>query len=273
MDSEHLLDLTDKEMIVLLGLMKAQEVIGIPNPFAGLSDEDIKAESEKVMLNLKDRNLVGKEDDGDFWIDEIMTTALSVIAYSNMRIQVDTPDEKPSTSIFYFADDFVIECEEMDDHTYRIWQRAEPKQTIEDEIFLRVGYEHKPVSKSGTLILPGLFVNDWIARNIRLNDLDMTIQMLNDDENSHVLWRHLKRSLNRKSRMKRMMMYYFAEDEWKVEGIFTVFSPSNNWVLRMIDRDGEEFLQAKQVDLIGLSREYVAVLERCLKDHEHTILQ
>ncbi|UOQ94566.1 hypothetical protein MUO14_06345 [Halobacillus shinanisalinarum] len=52
--------LNHKEIYVLLGLLEAPIAFGIEDPFSALSDQKIKTEWEEVIIDLKDRELVGK---------------------------------------------------------------------------------------------------------------------------------------------------------------------------------------------------------------------
>ncbi|TCP31196.1 hypothetical protein EV207_10379 [Scopulibacillus darangshiensis] len=265
--------LSNKEIFVLLGLLEAPAVIGIDNPFSGLQEEGLKYEWESVIKNLKDRELVGKREDGELWIDEGLISALSVMAYSNTIIQVDAPD-KSSQSFFYFAEEFVIECGRINDDLYYLQQKSEPKIALKNEIFPKVGLEHNQISKSGTLVLPGTLINDWLNEKGDFNNLDSIICRINNLNQIPALWADLKKSLHRNERINRMMMYHFNKDHWTAEGLFVVFSPSNNWTLRMIEKNGKELLEAKQVDLFGLTKEYLSVAESALNvGNNKTILQ
>ncbi|MFD2922406.1 hypothetical protein [Halobacillus naozhouensis] len=271
MENKESLYLTHNEIYVLLGLIKAPIAFGIDAPFLALSNEEVKKEWEGVIISLRDRNLLGKDEDGEFWIDEDMITSLSVMAYSNVVIQVDSLYKMTSHSTFYVAEEFVIECEKLNNKLFRLQQLDEPNVAIKNVILPRVGLDHKNASKSGILTLPGTFINECIDNKSYLNIDDENVRNLNDSNQSLSLWKDLKKSLNRSERISRMVMYYFTDNNWKVEGVFAVFSPSNNWTLRMIEKDGKEYLQAKQVDLLGLTKEYGAVLERTLKDKDYII--
>ncbi|UOQ94567.1 hypothetical protein MUO14_06350 [Halobacillus shinanisalinarum] len=160
----------------------------------------------------------------------------------------------------------------MNNNLYRLQQHDEPRVSIKNVIFPRAGLDHKQASKSGTLTLPGTLINEWLNNNSNLNVFDEIVSTINNNIQSSGLWKDLKKSLNRTERVNRMMMYYFIDNNWRVEGVYSLFSPSNNWTLRMTERNNKEYLQAKQVDLFGLTKEYGAVLERTLKDKNHIIL-
>ncbi|MFC7393137.1 hypothetical protein [Scopulibacillus cellulosilyticus] len=253
--------LTNKEIYVLQSMLEVPVIIGMENPFLGLLGEEIDAEWQGTVSGLIEKGFISKDNE-TAWIDEDLIISMSIMANTNVVLQIDSPDEQLPQSIYYFTEEFVVECEQINKESYKLYKWGSPSKTFQNVILPKLGIAQLSISKKGRLLLPGNFVNDFCKDNRIPESKVNQIYKLNKTEQSRELWKNLKMSLDKVDRFRRMMVFFFHHDQWSVEGLITLYSPVNNWGLKMVNINNKEYLEAEQVDLIGLTKEYIAVIER-----------
>ncbi|MBM7643974.1 hypothetical protein JOD45_000165 [Scopulibacillus daqui] len=255
--------LTNKEIYVLQSMIEAPVIIGMENPFLGLLGKEIEEEWKNTVSGLIEKGFIGIDNESA-WIDEDLIIYMSIMANTNVVLQIDSPDEQLPLSIFYFTEEYTVECEQINHNLYKLSRRGSPSETFQHVILPKLGIDQLSISKKGRLLLPGHFVNDFCKINRIPESLVNQINQLNKTEQGRKLWKDLKKSLDKADRFRGMMFFFYHHDQWSVEGLITLFSPVNNWGFKMVNINNKEYLEAEQVDLIGMTKEYISVIDRAV---------
>jgi hypothetical protein len=170
--------------------------------------------------------------------------------------------DQSDQSLFYFSEDKVVEVRKRDEETYDLQSHPAPDWTWNQVIIPRMlmGVENIPVRQTKSLYLTPEEYNIYCA----------TMKLENKDElaKRHALLveepiiKQLDMAIQRKIHTNRLMTFYREDEQWRVEGMHLLTSPSANWTLRMVQKDGNEVLEAKQSQGQALMDEILGVVQR-----------
>lgn len=88
------------------------------------------------------------------------------------------------------------------------------------------------------------------------------LNVFNQENFSEMGVKRLDKAIQQKIYNQRLMMFYKNNDQWKIEGIHVLTSPSANWVLKMVNVNKVELLEAKQSSGLEIVTEILAVIRR-----------
>lgn len=259
--------LTNKDIYILMNILGAKTLIGLSYPFTGQNPLPYHVEQEITFKKLHHLGLV-KLVNEELVFNEEFIQAMWVIAKSNVVVEM-VLDEREKT-IFYFSDQNVIECEQINSDQYTIRILGKPDETWNDIILPRMlrGVENLSVHSSHHLLIsPADYKNYVLTQEIdHLDEIEKT----NDLEKDNLLVRQFHKAIQRKIHNYRLMMFYQNNNHWSVEGIHVLSSPSYNWVLKMIHHENEEWLKAQQASGASIVKEIVDVIARVKNEPDST---
>ncbi|MCG1021171.1 hypothetical protein [Sutcliffiella horikoshii] len=251
--------LTIKDLYLLTKMLGAKVLVGIPNPFLRHRAEDMEQEWEDTFKKLHKMELVDLVE-GELKFEEDFIQTLWVMAKSNMITEILT--DQSDQSLFYFSEDKVVEVRKRDEEAYDLQSHPAPDWTWNQVIIPRMltGVENIPVRQTKSLYLTPEEYNIYCA----------TMKLENKDElaKRHALLveepiiKQLDMAIQRKIHTNRLMTFYRGDEQWRVEGMHLLTSPSANWTLRMVQKDGNEVLEAKQSQGQALMDEILGVVQR-----------
>lgn len=251
--------LTIKDLYLLTKMLGAKVLVGIPNPFLTHRAEDMEQEWEATFKKLHKMELVDLVD-GELKFEENFIQTLWVMARSNMITEILT--DQSEQNLFYFSEDRVVEGRKRNDEEYDLQSHPSPDWTWNQVIIPRMlmEVENIPARQTKTLYLTPEEYNIYCA----------TMKLENKDElaERHALLvedsiiKQLDLAIQRKKHTNRLMTFYREDEQWRVEGMHLLTSPSANWTLRMMQKDGQEMLEAKQSTGQELMEEILGVVKR-----------
>jgi hypothetical protein len=250
---------TSKDLYLLVKMLGGKVLIGVTNPFPHYQEDELEKEWETMFKKLNKMGLVDYIE-GDLKFEDQFIEAMWVLARSNLVAEIVTDQQEQS--VFYFSDDQVIECLKENEMSYNVIKHPAPDHTIKQIILPRMlmGIENRPVRlKEPLYIIPSDYLR-YCERRTLFNLNQVAINNNVDSDSS--LIKQFNRSLQRKIHTNRLMMFYRDKIEWNIEGVHVLSSPSYNWTLRMMSKNGIEWLEAKQATGDKLVREIIGVLER-----------
>lgn len=251
--------LTNKDLYLLVKMLGGKVLIGISNPFPDYRDDELEEEWEMMFKKLHKFELVDHIE-GELKFENRFIEAMWVIARSNLVAEVVT--DQLEQSIFYFSDDQVIECMKENETSYKIYTHPAPEWTLNEVIFPRmlIGVENRSIRLNDLLyILPSdylLYCKEQAIFN--LDELSLNNGIVQDS----LIIKQFNRSLQRKIHTTRLMIFFKDELDWNIEGVHFLSSPSYNWTLRMVSKDGIEWLSTRQATGESLVKEIAGVFER-----------
>ncbi|MGG4165920.1 hypothetical protein ABEW00_00335 [Rossellomorea vietnamensis] len=250
---------TSKDLYLLVKMLGGKLLIGVTNPFPHYQEDELEKEWEKMFKKLNKMRLVDFIG-GELKFDDQFIGAVWVLARSNLVAEIVT--DQNEQSIFYFSDDHVIECLKEKDMSYKMITHPKPDYTMNQIILPRMlmGIENQSIRLNESLyIIP----NDYYMYCEHQTVFNLSqIAMNNHIESDHLLVKQFNRSIQRQIHTNRLMMFYRSNNVWNIEGVHILSSPSYNWTLRMVRKNGMEWLEAQQATGEKLVREIVGVLER-----------
>jgi hypothetical protein len=255
--------LTNKDIYILMNILGAKTLIGLSYPFTEQDPRQFDAEQEITFKKLHHLGLVDLVK-GELAFNEEFIQAMWVIAKSNVVVEM-VLDESEKT-LFYFSDQQVIECARKNEDQFTITILGKPDATWKDIILPRMlkGVENLPVHSSHHLLITPKDYNNYVKTH-KIDNLE-EIEKNNLLENQSLLVRQFHKAVQRKIHSNRLMMFYQINNQWNVEGIHVLTSPSYNWILRMISHQNEEWLEVKQASGASIVKEIVDVIARVKKE-------
>jgi hypothetical protein len=250
---------TSKDLYLLVKMLGGKVLIGVTNPFPHYQEDELEKEWEKMFKKLNKMKLVDYLE-GELKFEDQFIGAMWVLARSNLVAEIITDHQEQS--IFYFSDDRVIECLKENEMSYKVIQHPAPDDTMKQIILPRMlmGIENRSVRLNDPLyIIPSDYL--MYCEHRALFNLSQ-IAINNNVETDNLLVKQFNRSIQRKIHTNRLMMFYRNKFDWNIEGVHVLSSPSFNWTLRMVSKDGIEWLEAQQATGDKLVREIVGVLDR-----------
>lgn len=257
--------LTNKDLYLLVKMLGGKILIGISNPFPDYHEDELEKEWEKMFKKLHKFQLLDYIE-GDLKFEDQFIKAMWVLARSNLVAEIVTDHNEQS--IFYFSDDRVIECLRENEMSYKVIQHPAPDYTMKQVIFPRMlmGIEDRPVRLQDPLYL---IPSEYFSYCERLATFNVDKVAINNNIISDsLLVKQFSRSIQRKIYTNRLMVFYKNEIEWNIEGVHILSSPSYNWTLRMVNKDGMEWLRSCQASGETLVHEIAGVFERVKKKQE-----
>ncbi|MDQ0273325.1 hypothetical protein [Cytobacillus purgationiresistens] len=250
--------LSRKDLCILMNVLGAKTLIGIANPFTQHTNEEMELEWEMTFKKLNSMGLVDLIDE-ELKFDEPFIQSMWVLARTNVVVETLTDDEQ---SLFYFSDHSVIQCLQVNDDDYKVYIHHTPDWTWNHVIIpkMLMGIENIPVRFTRSLLVDPQDYNIY-CENLRVHNQEELAE-LNNLDHDHLMLKQFNRSLQRKIYNSRLMMFYRNNNQWNVEGIHVLSSPSFNWTLKMINRNGQELLEAKQSGGANLMNEILDVIKR-----------
>ncbi|MGG3889381.1 hypothetical protein [Metabacillus fastidiosus] len=251
--------LTSKDIFILMKVLGAKALIGISNPFLYNNESEVEKEWEHTFKKLHKIGLVDLINE-EIKFEDTFIGAMWVIARTNLitEIIVDNNDK----SLFYFSDQYVVECHRLEDDQYDIYLHGSPDQTWNHTIFpkMLMGVENLPVRFSEHLLIDPEDYKKYCL-NSKIHNIEQ-IALNNKLENSSLLVNQFNRSVQRKIHNNRLMMFYQMNNKWNVEGIHILTSPAYNWTLRMIHQNSREWLEARQGTGTDILKEIMDIIKR-----------
>ncbi|WP_044340236.1 hypothetical protein [Rossellomorea aquimaris] len=250
---------TSKDLYLLVKMLGGKVLIGITNPFPHYQEDELEKEWEKMFKKLNKMGLVDYIQ-GELKFDDQFIEAVWVLARSNLVAEIVTDHQEQS--IFYFSDDRVIECLKENEMSYKVIQHPAPDYTMKQIILPRMlmGIEDRSVRLNDPLyIIPSDYLL-YCERQTLMNVNQVAIN--NNLDSDSLLVKQFNRSLQRKIHTTRLMIFYKDELDWNIEGVHVLSSPSYNWTLRMVSKDGIEWLSTCQATGESLVKEIAGVFER-----------
>ncbi|MGM0853713.1 MAG: hypothetical protein ACQEWI_14095 [Bacillota bacterium] len=251
--------LTNKDLYLLVKMLGGKVLIGINNPFPNYRDDELEKEWEIMFKKLQKFKLVDYIE-GELRFEDQFIGAMWVIAKSNLVAEIVT--DQLEQSIFYFSDNQVIECMKENETSYKIYTHLAPEWTLKQVIFPRmlIGIENRSIRLNDLLyILPSDYL--LYCKEQAIFNLD-ELSLNNGMDQDSLIVKQFNRSLKRIIHTTRLMMFYKDEHDWNIEGVHVLSSPSYNWTLRMVSKDGMEWLSARQATGEALVQEIAGVFER-----------
>ncbi|BCB06054.1 hypothetical protein [Bacillus sp. KH172YL63] len=250
---------TSKDLYLLVKMLGGKVLIGVTNPFPYYQEDDLQEEWESMFKKLKMMGIVDYIH-GELKFEDQFIEAMWVLARSNLVAEIVT--DHIEQSIFYFSDDRVIECIKEDEMSYKVIQHPAPDYTMKQIIFPRMlmGIEDRSVRLNDPLyIIP----NDYqiYCKNRAIDNVN-EVRINNNIASDSLLLKHFNRTIQRKIHTNRLMVFYRNGLKWNIEGVHVLSSPTYNWTLRMVNKDGMEWLEAQQASGVNLVREILGVLDR-----------
>jgi hypothetical protein len=251
--------LTNEDLYLLVKMLGGKVLIGVSNPFPHYGEDELEKEWERMFKKLHGMELVDYMD-GELKFDDSFIGAMWVLARSKLVSEVMTDEEEQS--IFYFSDEMVVECMKENETNYSIYTHPAPEWTMKQVIFPRMlmGIENRTVRMNDCLYLLPRDYYQYVKEQDVFN-LEQ-VRMNNELGEDSLLIKHFRRSVQRKIHSNRLMVFYRSESEWAIEGVHVLSSPSYNWTLRMINKDGIEWLHARQATGEVLVKEITGAFER-----------
>jgi hypothetical protein len=251
--------LTIKDLYLLAKMLGAKVLVGIPNPFLRQREEDKEQEWEATFKKLHKMELVDLVD-GELKFEENFIQTLWVMARSNMITEVLT--NHSTQSLFYFSEDRVVEVTKGTEKEYELLSHPAPDWTWKQVIIPRMlmGVENIPARQRKSLYLTPEEYTIYCG----------TMKVENKDELSerHALTledsiiKQFALAIQKKKYTNRLMTFYREDEQWRVEGMHLLTSPSSNWTLRMVQKNGKEMLETKQSQGQALMEEILGVVHR-----------
>jgi hypothetical protein len=256
---------TSKDLYLLVKMLGGKVLIGITNPFPHYQEDDeLEKEWESMFKKLNKMGLVDYIQ-GELKFEGQFIEAMWVLARSNLVAEIVTDHQEQS--IFYFSDDRVIECLKESEMSFKVIQHPAPNHTMKQIIFPRMlmGIEDRAVRVGDPLyIIPREYLS--YCEHLAIFNVNQ-VAINNNMDSDCLLVKQFNKSIQRKIHTNRLMMFYRDKNEWNIEGVHVLSSPSYNWTLRMMSKNGIEWLEAKQATGDKLVREIVGVLERVKENH------
>ncbi|UTE73024.1 hypothetical protein M1I95_00320 [Rossellomorea marisflavi] len=248
--------LSYKELYLLNQLLEGNEWIGINDPYIGYTDEEMKDEWKQALRDLSNRGLVKMTDDELIFEDEFIH-AVWIIAKSNLIAEIETDFVEQSQ--FFFGDDKVIECMKETEERVTVYAHPTHELAFNQVIYPRLlmGVEHLEPRLDDSFHIRTSEYEDYCAQGM-INDKDR----LKEETGSSLMIDQFNRAIQRRRHTNRLMVFYKQESSWNIEGVHLLSSPSYNWALRMVTRDGAEWLQVKQVAGMDLLNEIGGAFNR-----------
>ncbi|MDL4842642.1 hypothetical protein [Aquibacillus rhizosphaerae] len=251
--------LLNKDLYILVKMLGGKVLIGTSNPFPNYSEEDMEKEWELTFKKLHKLDLVDLID-GELKFEDSFISAIWVIARSNFVVEILT--DYMDKNLFYFSDERVIECEKVNEVEITVVEHSTPDWTWNQILLPRMlmGIKNIPTRTNDTLLLIPKDYERYCEDRMIYN-LDQVIAN-NELDNNSLIIKQFTKAVQRRIYTNRLMIYYWQNNSWNVEGTHVLSSPSYNWTLRMINLDGVEWLQATQASGASLVKELVGVMER-----------
>lgn len=251
--------LTMKDLYLLTKMLGAKVLVGIPNPFLAHREKDMEKEWEATFTKLHGWDLVDLVD-GELQFEENFIQTLWVMARSNMVTEILT--DQADQSLFYFSEDRVVDVRKRNEEEYDLQNHPTPDWTWNQVIIPRMlmGVENIPARQKKSLYLTPKEYTTYCG----------TAKIENRDElaERHALAledpviKQFDIAIQRKIHTNRLMTFYRENEQWRVEGMHLLTSPSGNWTLRMVQKDGNEMLETKQSAGQELMEEILGVVKR-----------
>ena len=251
--------LTNKDLYLLVKMLGGRVLIGISNPFPDYQDDELEKEWEMMFKKLHKLELVHYIE-GELKFEDRFIGAMWVISKSNLVAEIVT--DQLEQSIFYFSDDYVVECMKETETSYKVYTHPAPQRTLNEVIFPRmlIGVENRSKRLNNSLyILPSDYL--LYCEKQAISNLD-ELSLNNEVDQGSLIIKQFNRSIQRKKHNTRLMLFYKDELDWNIEGIHVLSSPSYNWTLRMVNENGIEWLNARQATGGLLVQEIAGVFER-----------
>lgn len=242
-----------------MNMLGAKTLIGLSYPFSGQDPRQFDIEQEITFRKLHQLGLVDLIS-GELSFNDEFIGAMWVIARSNVVVEM-VLDEHEKT-LFYFSDQQVIECTRLHENQLAIRILGKPDETWNDIILPRMlkGVENLPVQTTQHLLISPADYKKYVQDH-KIDHLEQ-IEETNRLETGSVIVKQFHKAVQRKIHSQRLMMFYQFNDQWNVEGIHVLTSPSYNWVLRMIQHEHDEWLEARQASGADIVKEIVDVIAR-----------
>lgn len=134
--------LTNKDIQVLVKMLGGDVLVGFPNPFS--SEREVEEERKNTFQKLHRRNLVNYKN-GELTFEENFIQALWVVMKSNLITEFLRT--KKDRVFFYFGDDQVVECRNLDGTKYEVDVHGPPTLAWQQVILRRMllGVDDHPV--------------------------------------------------------------------------------------------------------------------------------
>ncbi|WP_243292785.1 hypothetical protein [Bacillus sp. FJAT-47783] len=256
--------LSNKDIFLLMNILGAESLIGISNPFLQHSKEDMEKEWERTFKKLHNLGFVDFVE-SELKFDKTFIHSMWVMARTNVIVETMTDDL--DKSLLYFNKEAVTECKRLEEEQYLVLVHGTPEWTWNHVLLPRMlmGQENLPIRSTDTLLITPDDYKVYCERCEIHNPEELSKN--NELKSNSLIVRQFNKSIQRKKYSKRMMMFYRLNKCWNVEGLHVLASPSYNWTLKMVNRNGQEWLEAKQGTSKDILKEVLDVI-KCVKQEQ-----
>ncbi len=248
---------SNKDIYFLMQIMDTDLLIGFANPFQGMSRIEISSEWKKTREKLEQLQLLTISED-DARLEEHFQAGLWIMSQTNLVVEILKDGHQKS--MFYFSRQNVVECSQVENGEYTLYMHGPPDATWNDVIYPRLltGVEERKILTNEKLYISRREYNKWIKEN--------KMEYTSDPSTENLVF--LKRAFDEKILNSRIMLFHKVESDWTIEGLHVLTSPVGNWILKMINRDGVELLEAKQSTNIGIVSDILTLLQRIMDNQQ-----
>jgi len=194
-----MLELTARELLYAASQLGAQTFFGLPDPFFGLDENEIKQELVEIQLSLSEKGYATVGFDDVFTLKPDASEIISVCAHCDRYITADFdyPDGRQERLLFYFLDDKVVELIPLDNSvTLRLIDLADVPGRIWEGMEWPVDGEEEPLPNDMAGSIPCVALTE--AESLLESDLPGAIALLKNQGCSDRLAEVLLDGLQRK---------------------------------------------------------------------------
>lgn len=250
--------LTAKEMFMLTGIVGAEAVIGLEDPFRGTLAEEMPREIARVEQDLQAKGLIVMED-GEPVLAEELLEYIEICSRTlfTVRLQSGGPGGGSDERFLYYSAPLVVQA--------KIETReGERKYVLEglgspSEAWMKIVAYMKPAHKSNRhaaeLALPAGWLDSWLD-GADMDPKPATFLLERGYPEGAVS--ELARAVEAPERLAAFTAYYRPDGKWRVQGVRVLEGPGSLWLVRG-ERDREHLSPVSPADLV---RHLSAVIER-----------